>query len=143
MNILNYLLQTNLYLILFMGFYTLVLKNETFFRQNRIYLNTSTLLSFIIPFINSNWFQELFITQKLRETIVPNQMIYETVVVAADEGTSKWAIGDLILWVYAGVTAILLLRFLYQTGTVEFHTKTEKGGCLFILQHNGCRQGIA
>jgi TonB family protein len=127
MNILNYLLQTNLYLILFMGFYTLVLKNETFFRQNRIYLNTSTLLSFIIPFINSNWFQELFITQKFRETIVPNQMIYETVVVATDEGTSKWAIGDLILWVYAGVTAILLLRFLIRLVLLNSKLKPKKG----------------
>lgn len=127
MNILNYLLQTNLYLILFMGFYTLVLKNETFFRQNRIYLNTSTLLSFIIPFINSNWFQELFITQKLRETIVPTQMIYETVVVGADEGTSNWAIGDLILWVYTGVMAILLFRFLFRLVLLNSKLKPKKG----------------
>jgi TonB family protein len=127
MNILNYLLQTNLYLVLFMGFYTLVLKNETFFRQNRFYLNASILLSFIIPFINSNWFQELFITQKLRETIVPTQMIYETVVVGADEGASKWAIGDLILWVYAGVTAILLLRFLIRLVLLNSTLKPKKG----------------
>ncbi len=127
MNILNYLLQTNLYLILFMGFYTLVLKNETFFRQNRIYLNTSTLLSFIIPFLNSNWFQELFITQKLRESIVPTQMIYETVVVAADEGTSKWAIGDVILSVYTGVMAILLLRFLFRLVLLNSKLQPKKG----------------
>jgi len=127
MNILNYLLQTNLYLILFMGFYTLVLKNETFFRENRIYLNTSILLSFIIPFINSNWFQELFITQKLRETIVPTQMIYETVVVAADEGTSNWAIGDVILSVYTGVMAILLLRFLFRLVLVNSKLQPQKG----------------
>jgi len=127
MNILNYLLQTNLYLILFMGFYTLVLKNETFFRQNRIYLNMSTLLSFIIPFINSNWFQELFITQKLRETIVPTQMIYETVVVAADEGTSNWAVGDVILWVYTGVMATLLLRFLFRLVLLNSTLKPKRG----------------
>ena len=127
MNILNYLLQTNLYLILFMGFYTLVLKNETFFRQNRIYLNTSILLSFLIPFINSNWFQELFITQKLRETIVPTQMIYETVVVIADAETSNWAIGDLILWVYTAVMAILLLRFLVRLVLLNSKLKPKKG----------------
>lgn len=109
-----------------MGFYTLVLKNETFFRQNRIYLNTSTLLSFIIPFINSNWFQELFITQKLRETIVPAQMVYETVVLA-DEGTSNWAIGDLILWMYAGVTSILLSRFFFRLILLKSALKPKKG----------------
>lgn len=126
MNILNYLLQTNLYLILFMGFYTLVLKNETFFRQNRIYLNTSILISFTIPFINSSWFQEFFITQKLRETIVPTQMVYEAVVVA-DEGTSNLVIGDLILWIYAGVTAILLLRFLFRLVLLKSTLKPKKG----------------
>jgi len=127
MNILNYLLQTNLYLILFMGFYTLVLKNETFFRQNRFYLNTSILLSFIIPFINSNWFQELFITQKLRETIFPSQMIYESIVVVASEGTSNWGIGDIFLWVYAVVTAILLLRFLFRLIQLNYKLKPKKG----------------
>lgn len=127
MNILNYLLQTNLYLILFIGFYTLVLKNETFFRENRIYLNTSILLSFIIPFINSNWFQELFITQKLRETIVPTQMIYETVIVSANEGTKNWAIGDVILSVYTGVMAILLLRFLFRLVLVNSKLQPQKG----------------
>jgi TonB family protein len=127
MNILNYLLQTNLYLTLFMGFYTLLLKNETFFRQNRIYLNTSILLSFAIPFLNSNWFQELFITQKLRETIVPTRMIYETVTIAANEGASKRAIGDIILWVYAGVMAILLLKFLYRLLLLKSTLKPKKG----------------
>ncbi|WP_276363061.1 TonB family protein [Daejeonella sp. H1SJ63] len=127
MNILNYLLQTNLYLILFMGFYTLVLKNETFFRQNRFYLNTSILLSFIIPFINSDWFQELFITQKLRETIVPTQMVYEIVVAGTDEEKSNWAIGDIILWVYTGVMAILLFRFLFRLILLNSKLKPKKG----------------
>ena len=127
MNVLNYLLQTNLYLILFMGFYTLVLKNETFFRQNRFYLNTSILLSFIIPFINSNWFQELFITQKLRETIVPSQMVYEIIVVEAEEGTSNLEIGDIILWIYIGVMAILLFRFLFRLILLNSKLKPKKG----------------
>ena len=70
MNGLNYLLQTNLYLLLFMGFYVLVLRNETFFRQNRFFLNTSIFLSFLIPFINSDWFRDLFITQKVREAAI-------------------------------------------------------------------------
>ncbi len=127
MNVLNYLLQTNLYLILFMGFYTLVLKNETFFRQNRFYLNTSIVLSFIIPFINSNWFQELFITQKLRETIVPTQMVYEIIVVGADEGTSNWAIGDIILLIYTVVMVILLFRFLFRLILLNSKLKPKKG----------------
>lgn len=126
MNILNYLLQTNLYLILFMGFYTLVLKNETFFRQNRFYLNTSILLSFLIPFINSGWFRDLFITQKVRET-VPMQLIYDTIIVGVSEETPAWNIADVLFWIYIIGAAILFIRFLIRLVLLRSNLKVEKG----------------
>lgn len=126
MNILNYLLQTNLYLILFMGFYTLVLKNETFFRQNRIYLNTSILLSFLIPFINSDWFRDLFITQKVREA-VPVQLIYDTIIVGANEEKSTWNIADILFWIYASGAAILFIRFIVRLALLRSNLKVVKG----------------
>ncbi|MFA6945954.1 MAG: TonB family protein [Pedobacter sp.] len=126
MNILNYLLQTNLYLILFMGFYTLVLRNETFFRQNRFYLNTSILLSFLIPFINSDWFRDLFITQKVREA-VPVQLIYDTIIVGVNEEKSNWNIADILFWIYASGAAILFIRFLIRLVLLRSNLKVEKG----------------
>ncbi len=126
MNILNYLLQTNLYLILFMGFYTLVLRNETFFRQNRLYLNTSVLLSFLIPFINSGWFREFFITQKVREA-VPVRLIYDTITVGVNEETSTWSISDILFWIYIGGAAILFLRFLVRLVLLRSNLKVGKG----------------
>jgi len=126
MNILNYLLQTNLYLILFMGFYTLFLRNETFFRQNRFYLNTSILLSFLIPFINSGWFRDLFITQKVREA-VPVQLIYDTIIVGVSEETTVWNIADVLFWIYAGGVAILFIRFLIRLALLRSNLKVGKG----------------
>jgi len=128
MNSLNYLLQTNLYLILFMGFYTLVLRNETFFRQNRIFLNASIILSFTIPFINSPWFNELFITQKIRESgIIPANFNYDTVVVGVIEESSAWSMEDLLLWTYIGGATLFFFRFMFRFLMLRSNLKVEKG----------------
>lgn len=127
MNGLNYLLQTNLYLALFMGFYVLVLRNETFFRQNRIYLNTSIFLSFIIPFISTDWFRDLFITQKVRETaIIPSWQIYETIVVG-NEDTSAWTVSNIIFWIYMTGALLFLTRFLLRLAALKSSLKSAEG----------------
>src|ERR1700744_5235444 len=69
MNWWQYLLLVNLYLVLFYGFYALLLGRETFFQLNRIYLVSAALLSFFIPLIQAGWVQSLFITQKVEYTI--------------------------------------------------------------------------
>lgn len=135
MNGLNYLLQTNLYLMLFMGFYTLVLRNETFFRQNRFYLNTSIFLSFAIPFINSDWFRDLFITQKVREAaIIPSQMIYQTIIVGTNEEVSSWTPADAIFWIYMSGAALLLARFLIRLFLLRANLKVEKGSAFSFFR---------
>lgn len=128
MNGLNYLLQTNLYLLLFMGFYVLVLRNETFFRQNRFFLNTSIFLSFLIPFINSDWFRDLIITHQVREVaIMPSQMIYETVIVGINEETSSVTAADAIFWIYTAGAIFLSIRFLLRLALLQLNLKAEKG----------------
>ncbi|QEC77133.1 M56 family metallopeptidase [Mucilaginibacter ginsenosidivorax] len=65
----QYLLLVNIYLVLFYAFYVLLLRKETFFQLNRIYLVTAALLSFFIPVIQADWVQNLFITQQVKYTI--------------------------------------------------------------------------
>jgi TonB family protein len=128
MNGLNYLLQTNLYLLLFMSFYLLVLRNETFFRQNRFFLNTSIFLSLLIPFINSDWFRDLFITQKIRDAaIMPSQMLYDTVIVGLDEGTSVLSVGDAASGIYLAGVLILSVRFLIRCASLKANLRQIKG----------------
>ena len=135
MNGLNYLLQTNLYLLLFMGFYVLVLRNETFFRQNRFFLNTSIFLSFLIPFINSDWFRDLFITQKVRETaIMPSQMIYETIIVGVNEGASSITVADGIFYVYTTGATLLLIRLFIRLAFLKSNLKAEKGAAFSFFK---------
>lgn len=67
MTFVHYLIQVNLYLVLFYGFYRLLLANETFYNLNRIYLVGSAVLSFGIPFWYSDYIQSFFITQQVNE----------------------------------------------------------------------------
>jgi TonB family protein len=69
MNWLNYLLQVNLYLVLFYGFYRLLLRSETFFNLNRGYLVASAALAFFIPLMQSEWVRSWFVTEQISQTI--------------------------------------------------------------------------
>ncbi|WP_316833384.1 M56 family metallopeptidase [Pedobacter nutrimenti] len=51
MNSLYYLLEANVYLVLFYAFYLLLLKKETFYTLNRYYLLSSSLISFVLPLL--------------------------------------------------------------------------------------------
>ena len=65
MNFLFYLVQVNLYLILFYAFYRVLLFGETFYTFNRLYLVLSAVLSFGIPLWYSEYVQSWFITQEI------------------------------------------------------------------------------
>jgi len=67
MNLLHYLVQVNLYLVLFFVFYCLLLYNETFYTLNRSYLVGSAVLSFGIPFWYSDYIYSLFFIQQINE----------------------------------------------------------------------------
>jgi len=51
MNWLYYLLEANLYLLAFYGFYLLFLQHETFYNTNRYYLLGTSLIAFLIPIL--------------------------------------------------------------------------------------------
>ncbi|HWZ04601.1 MAG TPA: hypothetical protein VNX40_13380, partial [Mucilaginibacter sp.] len=71
----HYLLLVNIYLLLFYGFYMLLLRRETFFQLNRVYLVAASLLSFFIPMIQSDWVQNLFITKQVQLTIYSSPLV--------------------------------------------------------------------
>jgi beta-lactamase regulating signal transducer with metallopeptidase domain len=109
----QYLLLVNLYLVLFYGFYALLLRKETFFHLNRIYLVSSALLSFFIPVIHSDWVRNLFITQQVQHTlyIYSNPVtIYHFKPIEERHIT----IGQVILLIYAAGAIILITKFIWQ-----------------------------
>jgi beta-lactamase regulating signal transducer with metallopeptidase domain len=119
MNWLSYLLQVNLYLVLFYVFYVLLLRNETFFRMNRVYLVAGAVLSFLIPVIHSQWIQSLFITEQVRQgTETFNAMIFKPVIAGHSQGSTITVIQILTAIYFTGVL-IFLIRFFWQLYRVK------------------------
>jgi hypothetical protein len=56
---LYYLLEANIYLMVFYGFYRAFLEQETFYGLNRTYLISASLFSFIIPFLQIGGLNQL------------------------------------------------------------------------------------
>jgi TonB family protein len=111
----HYLLLVNFYLVIFFGFYVLLLRSETFFQLNRVYLVTASLLSFLIPLIQANWVQDLFITRQVQQTIysMPVGAVYNfTVKATADD--SGITLGQVINALYITVTLFLIIRLGWQ-----------------------------
>ncbi|MEO6978956.1 MAG: TonB family protein [Mucilaginibacter sp.] len=107
----NYLLLVNIYLVLFYGFYVLLLRKETFFQLNRIYLVSASLLSFFIPMIQSNWVKNLFITKEVQLTIYNSPL---TVYQFKPIQHTQISIGQVLAIVYLAGMVVLIGRFIWQ-----------------------------
>jgi TonB family protein len=111
MNWWNYLLLVNIYLVLFYGFYVLLLRRETFFQLNRVYLVAAALLSFFIPLIQSDWVRNLFITQRVQYTIYNSPvMFYQFTPIQHTQIT----FGQVVMVVYLIGIVFLVGRFAWQ-----------------------------
>jgi TonB family protein len=112
MNWWHYLLLVNFYLVLFFGFYALLLRKETFFQLNRIYLVTASLLSFAIPLIQADWVKNLFITLQVQQTIYsgPIAIVYNF----TPANQSSITLGEVLNAVYIIVTLFLIIRLAWQ-----------------------------
>jgi hypothetical protein len=114
MSTFQYLLQVNLCLLLFFGFYSLMLRNETFFRLNRIYLVSTALLSFFIPALQSDWIRSLFITQQVQQVsqTITYALAGTDVVVAQPESARSFS--EILLFVYVLGFGFFAVKFLWQ-----------------------------
>ena len=112
MNWWQYLLLVNLYLVLFYGFYALLLRKETFFQLNRVYLVSSALLSFFIPLIQAGWVQQLFITQKVEYTIYSDAI---TINSFRPVQAASVNFGELFAYLYlVGIGVLMVIRLIVQ-----------------------------
>ncbi|WPU93940.1 TonB family protein [Mucilaginibacter sabulilitoris] len=107
----QYLLLVNIYLVLFYGFYVLLLRKETFFQLNRVYLVAASLLSFFIPLIQVEWVRNLFITQQVKYTIYSSPvMIYHFKPIEA----TQISIGQVFTVLYGIGILFLSIRLMWQ-----------------------------
>ncbi|MFD0765831.1 TonB family protein [Mucilaginibacter lutimaris] len=112
MNWWHYLLLVNIYLTLFFGFYSLLLRRETFFQLNRIYLVGTATLSFFIPLIQSEWVKSLFITQKVQYSIYGGNAI--TITDLAPIKNNPVTIGQVLVALYTVGVVVLAVKLIIQ-----------------------------
>ncbi|MES2827335.1 MAG: M56 family metallopeptidase [Bacteroidota bacterium] len=120
MNPLIYLIQVNLYLVLFYGLYHLILRNETFFKMNRLYLVGSTLLALAIPLLKAEWVKDLFVTEQIYHATqqvsntVSTVMLNEPIVVGNYTAVQSDGItaGQAFWILYGIITLLFLVNFL-------------------------------
>lgn len=107
----HYLLLSNLYLILFFGFYALLLQRETFFQLNRIYLVGASVISFFIPLIQLDVVKGWFITQKVHQTIYSAgpQAIY-----TFNNQPNQLTMGEVARMIYIAGIIVLSVKLLWQ-----------------------------
>jgi len=114
----HYLIQVNLYLIVFFGFYVLFLRKETFYQANRFYLMLSGIMSFVIPFLHTGWVQGWFVTREVSHIMASYDTTALEVPITAVAGTHHISLSHLLLGLYVAG----LLYFTWRFGVSIFRT---------------------
>ncbi|WP_207535812.1 TonB family protein [Desertivirga arenae] len=120
MTFLNFLIQVNIYLTLFYLFYVLLLKNETFFTLNRLYLITTAFLSLMIPSLQLEWVQDLLPTQKAGEMAYSITLKAVPIVYNDHSSRNDLALIDYLKYFYLSGVTIFSARFIINLASTIY-----------------------
>ncbi|SMC72212.1 TonB family protein [Pedobacter africanus] len=126
----HYILQVNIYLIVFYGFYKLLLDKETYFTLNRIYLVSAGLLSLAIPFLRFEWFSK----QPVAEPVyvgVAQVNTFMTQVIVEPAATDHFSPGNVIVFIYVLGVLIFAGKLIWQLSSVSMLLKQGGPGSAF------------
>ena len=132
MNWLNYLLEANLYLVIFYGFYLVFLQRDTFYGLNRAYLIFSSLCAFVIPFVTVGGFSQFMNDRGNLDLIYIDPKL-----VGAPRDLSWFSIGETATTIYLGVAAyyaIQLLMSLYKIVSLAARSRRARSGNIVYLE---------
>jgi len=126
----HYILQVNIYLVVFYGFYKLLLDKETYFLLNRIYLVSAGIFSLAIPFIRLEWFSTQPAVQPVYTGAVQiNDFITQMAVV--QDAPERFNLGNTLVFIYLAGILFFVVRFIVQLISVHILLKTKKRGSAF------------
>lgn len=125
----HYLLQVNLYLIVFYAFYRLLLANETYFVLNRIYLICAGVFSLGIPFIQLDWLSEREVSQKIYVSVDQINQLIGSATIVNEEKSFHW--GNAIVLVYLVGVLLFTARFVARLIGVRKMLKNFTNGLAF------------
>lgn len=125
----HYLLQVNLYLIVFYAFYRLLLANETYFVLNRIYLICAGVFSLGIPFIQLDWLSKREVSQQIYVSIDQINQFIGSATIFNEEKSFHW--GNAIVLVYLVGVLLFTARFVARLIGVRKMLKNFTNGLAF------------
>ena len=135
MNWAHYLLQVNIYLIVFYGFYKLLLDKETYFILNRLYLIAAGVFSLTIPFLKFDWFAQQPISEPLFVGVAQfNQLMTNMNVVST--ASNQLTAGDVVVLIYLAGVLFCSVRLIYQLVSVKRFLKNGTLGTAFSFFRN-------
>jgi len=118
MSLAHYLLQVNIYLIIFYCFYQLLLAKETYFVLNRVYLMAAGILSFTIPFLRFEWFSKQEVSQKIYVSVDQLNALVGQVHIVNDDATEfNW--GNIIVIIYLAGIVFFVGKLIYQLLAIQ------------------------
>ncbi|MBB6499784.1 M56 family metallopeptidase [Pedobacter cryoconitis] len=126
----HYLLQVNIYLVIFYAFYKLLLDKETYFMLNRIYLIAAGMLSLVIPFLRPEWFIRQPATQQIKISVDQLNMMMAQGTVSPDEGLNLNPV-QILVGIYLIGILFFLGRFIFQLFAVRKLVRTKPSGSAF------------
>ncbi|MFD2636973.1 M56 family metallopeptidase [Pedobacter mendelii] len=129
MSFAHYLLQVNLYLIVFYGFYKLLLDKETYFTLNRFYLVSAGFLSLCIPFIRLEWLMEQKAAQQVYTTVKWDAVLQQATIVTETQEGINWA--NLLVYIYCSGILFFTCRLIFNLLAVNKLIKNAKDGSAF------------
>jgi len=135
---LSYLLEVNVYMVLFYSAYYLLLRRETHYQLNRVYLLASSLLAFVIPLLQVGILKH--------PTLQPLSALSQNVMVVTNpsvnpllptEQLKGWAPADYCLLMYLVIAVVLTLLFIvkiYQLIKLSHKGTVVKKGTTHIIE---------
>lgn len=126
----HYILQVNIYLVLFYGFYKLFLAKETYFILNRIYLISAGICSLSIPFLRFEWFGKQSVATPIYLGVGQLNELMTQVSIAPD-APEKLSSGNVIVIIYLAGLMIFSLLFIYKLFKVRRLLQQEHVGNAF------------
>jgi len=120
---LMYFLKVNVAIALFYLFFRLAFYNDTFWKTRRFYLIFSILLSLVYPFISlTDWLEK---QEPMQAIVVSYTQLQEMTITS--QPVSKLTAENILLAIYALVSAILLIKMLVQLASIlKWKWKGEK-----------------
>lgn len=120
----NYLIETNLGLILFLLFYKILLNNETNFNFKRVYLIGGLIVSLLFPLLKVNLIVNDIPSISNAVYLLPEVAIGATQIQATNTSLQLLSTTHIILCVYITVVVLLLIRLILQM--IDLYKLTQK-----------------